>query len=360
MMEDVLFRFEELRDFVHRVWIKSGFSEDHAALATNNLLEADLRGIDSHGVARLQGYLNLIEVGRINPNPQFNLEAEALATATLDADAAVGLVSGSFATDIAIEKAKKCGLGMVVVNHSNHFGIAYSHLKKALAEGFIGISFTNASAFVAPAGGKERMLGTNPMCYAFPSPDGRHVVVDLATSAAANGKLEIAERKGKSIPKGWVMDADGNPSTDPSILKKGGMMIPLGSFEELGVHKGFGLSAVVDLFSGVLSGANFGPWVPPFPAFAPLPSETVGKGIGHCFWIINPEAFRTRTSYDQAILTWIHRFKTSVPAVETIPVIIPGEPEMEHYSERMEKGIPLNPMVLEQLKKISEKLEIPL
>jgi LDH2 family malate/lactate/ureidoglycolate dehydrogenase len=359
-MEDVVFKFEELRNFVHQVWIKSGFSEDDAALATSNLLEADLRGIDSHGVARLQGYLNLIQVGRINPTPNITIEAEALATATLDADAAVGLVSGSIATDMAIEKAKKCGIGMVVVNHSNHFGIAYSHLKKALSQGFIGISFTNASAFVAPAGGIERMLGTNPMCYAFPSPDGRHVVVDLATSAAANGKLEIAERKGKPIPKGWVMDAEGNSSTDPSILKKGGMMLPLGSFEELGVHKGFGLSAVVDLFSGVLSGANFGPWVPPFPAFAPLPEETVGKGIGHCFWIINPEAFRTRSSYDQAILTWIHRFKSSIPAVENIPVIIPGEPEMAYFSERMEKGIPLNPIVADQLKKISEKMEIPL
>ena len=360
MMSTVLFSYSQLESFVHQVWLKSGFSEEHAALATLNLLEADLRGIDSHGVARLQGYLNLIQVGRINPNPNMTIEAEAMATATLDADAAVGLVSGTWATDLAIEKAKKCGIGMVVVNHSNHFGIAYTHLKKALSEGFIGISFTNASAFVAPAGGKERMLGTNPMCYAFPSPDGHHVVVDLATSAAANGKLEIAERTGKAIPKGWVMDENGEPSTDPSILKKGGMMIPLGSFEELGVHKGFGLSAVVDLFSGVLSGANFGPWVPPFPAFAPLPSETVGKGIGHCFWIINPEAFRTRSSYDQALLTWIHRFKNSIPLNDEIPVVIPGEPEMAFYHHRMEHGLPINAKVAEELKKISEKFEISL
>jgi LDH2 family malate/lactate/ureidoglycolate dehydrogenase len=358
-MSEVTISFDRLSRFVEEVWLKSGFSPEHAALATRNLLEADLRGIDSHGVARLQGYINLIEVNRINPNPQIRIETEALATATLDADASVGLVSGSVATELALEKAKKCGLAMAVVNHSNHFGIAYTHLKKALSEGFIGISMTNASAFVSPAGGKERMLGTNPMCYAFPHPEGRHVVVDLATSAAANGKLEIAERTGKSIPNGWVIDQDANPSTDPSILKNGGMMLPLGSFDELGVHKGFGLSAVVDIFSGVLSGANFGPWVPPFPAFAPLPKESVGKGIGHCFWIINPEAFRSRNSYNQAISTWVDRFKNTIPSTEGKSVIIPGEPEMEHYHFRMKNGIPLYPSVVTQLEKISEKMEIP-
>lgn len=136
-------------------------------------------------------------------------------------------------------------------------------------------------------------------------------------------------------------------------------MLPLGSFDELGVHKGFGLSAVVDIFSGVLSGANFGPWVPPFPAFAPLPNESVGKGIGHCFWIINPEAFRSRNSYNQSISTWVDRFKNTIPATGGKSVIIPGEPEMEHYHFRMKNGIPLYPSVVNQMEKISEKMEIP-
>jgi LDH2 family malate/lactate/ureidoglycolate dehydrogenase len=349
-----IFQYNQLFHFVASVWQYYGFSLEHSEIAAENLILADLRGIDSHGVARLQGYINLIQAKRLNPNPQIHITHEALATATIDADAAVGLVSGHFAIEIAIQKAQKCGIGMTLVNHSNHFGIAYAHVKKALDKELVGIAFTNASAFVAPAGGKERMLGTNPMCYGFPVSNGRHFVADLATSAAANGKLEIAERLGKPIPEGWVMDEHGSSSTDSSILKKGGMMIPLGSFDSLGVHKGYALSSVVDIFSGVLSGANFGPWVPPFPAFAPLPKTQVGVGIGHAFWVIDPAAFRPKSEYDEAMLQWITRFKQSTPLHKDQPVLIPGEPEIAFETERMKYGIPLVDSVAQNLRNIAE------
>ena len=132
-------------------------------------------------------------------------------------------------------------------------------------------------------------------------------------------------------------------------------MIPLGSFDSLGVHKGYALSSVVDIFSGVLSGANFGPWVPPFPAFAPLPESQVGVGIGHAFWVIDPAAFRPRSEYDEAILQWINRFKQTTPLNNEQPVLIPGEPEIAFESERMKDGIPLVDSVVDGLSKIAEK-----
>lgn len=352
-----VFSAETLFLFTTQILEKVGFSAEDAKAAADVLIEADLRGIDSHGVARLDGYVNLVKAGRLNPSPNLKIVSEAMSAATVDADKAVGLVSGQFAMNLAIEKAKKTGIGMVTVKNSNHFGIGYFHTRLALNEGMIGISMTNASAFVAPAYGLDRMLGTNPMCYAFPGKNGDHVVADLATSAAANGKLEIAERLGKQVPEGWVMHSDGTPSTNPAELKHGGLMLPLGSFEKLGFHKGYALASVVDIFCGVLSGANFGPFVPPFPAYAPLPEKQVGEGIGHCFMAIRVDAFRPEDEYYQAIETWKETFRKS-KAVEGHRVQVPGEPEFRFEQERRNGGIPLVTSVVEKLNKLAAEFSV--
>jgi L-2-hydroxycarboxylate dehydrogenase (NAD+) len=202
MNHSQVFTKEQLTAFTKSVMLHMGHSDAHAQLAADVLLAADLRGIDSHGVARLSGYVRLWEKQRVNAQPDIKVIHETPSTATVDADAALGLISAPFAMKIAIEKAKQCGSGWVSVMNSNHFGIAGFHSMMALEHDMIGFAMTNASPLVAPTFSKERLLGTNPISVAIPALNEQPFVLDMATSSAANGKLEIAQREGKSIPIG--------------------------------------------------------------------------------------------------------------------------------------------------------------
>ncbi|ASU36438.1 malate dehydrogenase [Mucilaginibacter xinganensis] len=335
-----------------------GCSDEHASLAADVLLQADLRGIDSHGVARLIGYVRLWESKRINTNPKITIVHETPTTATVDGDAGLGLVVAPFAMRLAIQKAGQYGSGWVSVRNSNHFGIAGYHSLLAVEKEMIGIAMTNASPLVAPTYSNERLLGTNPMCYAFPAGKYPPVVVDMATSAAANGKLEIAQRAGKPVPEGWIQDAKGNYTTDPHALKSGGSLLPLGSDKEHGSHKGFGLSAVVDIFSAVLSGANYGPWVPPFVAFLQPPADPVGLGIGHFVGAMRVDGFRPVDEFKIHMDNWIGRFKSASTIDPDQKVIIPGEPELEAAKERKTKGIPLVDAVVADLNGLAKRFGI--
>ncbi|MGN6640510.1 MAG: Ldh family oxidoreductase, partial [Mucilaginibacter sp.] len=319
------------------------------------LLRADLRGIDSHGVARLIGYVRLWEKKRINPKPQIKVAHETATTATVDGDAGLGLIVAPFAMQIAIEKAEKYGSGWVSVRNSNHFGIAGYHALMAVEKDMIGFAMTNASPLVSPTYSSERLLGTNPMCYAFPAGKYPPVIVDMATSAAANGKLEIAQRAGKTVPEGWIQDKEGKSVTDPHALKSGGALLPLGSDFEHGSHKGFGLSATVDILSAVLSGANYGPWVPPFVAFLEPPTDPVGQGIGHFLGAMRVDGFRPVDEFKANMDKWIERFKSSKTVDPSQKVIIPGEPEVEAEADRKINGIPLVDAVANDLNGLAEK-----
>jgi len=347
-----------LRTFTQNVFLAMGCSEAHAALATDVLLQADLRGIDSHGVARLVGYVRLWEKKRINTKPNITVAHETATTATVDGDAGLGLVVAPFAIQLAIKKAEQYGSGWVSVRNSNHFGIAGYHALMAVEKDMIGFAMTNASPLVAPTFSSERLLGTNPMCYAFPAGKYPPVVVDMATSAAANGKLEIAQRTGKRVPDGWIQDAAGNYTTDPHALKTGGALLPLGSDREHGSHKGFGLSATVDILSAVLSGANYGPWVPPFVAFLEPPDEPVGAGIGHFVGAMRVDGFRPINEFKAHMDNWIDRFKSAATINSGQKVIIPGEPELEAEAERKENGIPVVDSVLSELNDLAAKFGV--
>lgn len=357
-MEEIIIASEKLHRFVVQVFEHVGFSVEHATESANALLDADLRGIDSHGVARLSGYIRLLEAGRANAKPNIYITRETPSTANVDADLALGLVSSAYAMNVAIEKANNVGSAWVTVHNSNHFGIAAHHAMKALPHDMIGIAMTNASPLVAPAGSKQRMLGTNPMCFAFPSRNQHPVIVDTATSAAANGKLEIAQRKIKSVPEGWVQTENGENTTDANALKNNGSLLPLGSFAELGYHKGYGLSAVVDIFSGVLGGANFGPFVPPFVSFLPVLPNAPGKGIGHIFGVMRVDAFQEKEDYYRNMDLWIETFQKSIPINPGNTVLIPGQPERECAEERMLYGIPLHQLVYNDLIEISKNYNI--
>ena len=348
----------DLRKFSEQLFRELGMSVESAQEAADVLIDADLRGIDSHGLARLEGYIRLFDSGRANPKPNFSISKERLSTVAVDADKALGLNSAQFGMKLAIQKAKNSGVGMVTISNSNHFGIASYHSSLAAEQNMIGISMTNASPLVVPTRGKEAMLGTNPMCFVFPAKNYPNLVFDMSTSAAANGKLQIAQRKGEAIPKLWAQDKEGNPSGDPEILKKGGMLLPLGSTIEGSSHKGYGFASVVDILSGVLSGANFGPWVPPFVTFLETQKELVGKGIGHFVAAINIEAFLDLDDYFRSIDTWIKRFKDSEALDPELPVLVHGEPELRNKIERKISGIPLNQKVIDSLNTIAAKYKL--
>ncbi|MGL6267645.1 MAG: Ldh family oxidoreductase, partial [Chitinophagaceae bacterium] len=183
-------------------------------------------------------------------------------------------------------------------------------------------------------------------------------VADFATTTAANGKLEILQRKNQEAPKGWIQDEEGNPVTDAHALKKGGALVPLGGDREHGSHKGYALGAIVDIFSAVLSGANYGPWVPPFPAYVPMPENQPGKGLGHFFGAMRIDAFRTEEDFRKNMDQWIKRFRSSKPVAGQSQVLIPGDPERESHAERLVSGIPLLSSVWEDLRTTGEKFNI--
>lgn len=358
IMTEPVFSYEQLKTFSLAVFQKIGCPDADAALATTVLLQADLRGIDSHGIARLSGYVRLWEKQRVNSSPKVRIVHESPSTAVVDGDRGLGLIVAPAAMKIAIEKAKTAGTGWVSVKNSNHFGIAGYHAMMALSHDMIGMAMTNASPLVAPTFSIERLLGTNPIAVAIPAKKQPPFVADFATTTAANGKLEILQRKNKEAPIGWIQTKEGQPSTDPNEAKRGGALIPLGSDREHGSHKGFCLGAWVDIFSAVLSGANYGPWVPPFVAFLDPPSDPVGEGIGHFFGAMRVDAFRPADEFKEHMDNWISRFRAAKTVEGEEKVIIPGDPEREMESLRMKEGIPLNLKVVEDLKELSGKLGV--
>jgi LDH2 family malate/lactate/ureidoglycolate dehydrogenase len=358
-MTDPIYAYTQLKDFTSKIFKKIGCPEDQSALATEVLLNADLRGIDSHGIARLSGYIRLWEARRVNATPNIRIIHESPSTAVVDGDRGLGLVVAPKAMQIAIDKARIAGTGWVAVKNSNHFGIAGHHAMLALQHDMIGISMTNASPLVAPTFSVERLLGTNPIAVAIPAGSQPPFVADFATTTAANGKLEILQRKNKEAPIGWIQKKDGEPSTNAHELKDGGALIPLGSDREHGSHKGYCLGAWVDIFSAVLSGANYGPWVPPFVAFLDPPTDPVGEGIGHFFGAMRVDAFRPAEEFKHHMDNWIIRFRAAKPIEGQEKVLIPGDPERETSAERLRDGIPLNPKVVEDLKELGNRLGTP-
>ncbi|EON75420.1 Putative malate dehydrogenase [Lunatimonas lonarensis] len=283
---------------------------------------------------------------------------ETPSTAVVDGDGGLGLVVAPYAMQVAIEKAKTAGTGWVSVRNSNHYGIAGFHAMQALTHDMIGISLTNASPLVSPTFSKERLLGTNPISVAIPAATQPPFVLDMATTTAANGKLEILQRKQQEAPYGWIQDKDGNPTTSPNGVKDGGALLPLGGDREHGSHKGYGLGAVVDIFSAVLSGANYGPWVPPFVAFLEPHPHPVGEGLGHFFGAMRVDAFRPADEFKSHMDTWIGRFREAKPVEGQEKVVIPGDPERELEEVRRREGIPLLPAVVDDLRELGERLGV--
>ena len=350
----------QLRTFTEAVFRAIGCPDADAILAADVLVSADLRGVDSHGVARLPGYVRLYDNNRLNPRPQIRVVHETPSTAVVDGDRGLGLVVGPAAMQIAIEKARQVGTGWVAVRNSNHFGIAGYHALLAVPHDMIGQAMTHAAPLVAPTFSLDKLLGTNPIAVAVPALTEPPFLADFASTAVAYGKLEILQRKNQTIPEGWAQDADGNPTTDAHAIKNGGALLPLGSDREHGSHKGYGLGAIVDIFSGVLSGANFGPWVPPFATAGFMTTqEGVGAGTGHFFGAMRIDAFRPADEFKASMDVWIQRFRQA-RAVDNKQVLIPGDPERMMEAERLANGIPVVEPVVESLEELGKRFGVRL
>jgi LDH2 family malate/lactate/ureidoglycolate dehydrogenase len=353
-----MYSYQSLFNFSESIFKKIGCNDENAHLAATVLLSADLRGVDSHGIARLSGYVRLWEAGRIKPNPHISISHETPSTAVVNGDSGLGLIVAPKAMAIAINKANKVGTGWVSVKNSNHYGIAGYHAMMALEHDMVGISMTNASPLVSPTFSKERLLGTNPIAVAIPAQHQPPLVADFATTTAANGKLEILQRKNEDAPLGWIQDKNGLPTSNPNELKAGGSLLPLGGNREGSSHKGYCLGAIVDIFSAVLSGANFGPWVPPFVSFLPMPENPVGEGIGHFFGAMRVDAFRPAQDFKNSMDIWIERFRNAEAIDIKNPVQIPGDYERNLEKTRRSAGIPLLKPVIKDLMTLGDKFQL--
>ncbi len=353
-----MYTYDYLYDFTRGVFMKMGCSESDSAIIAEVFLSAEIRGHPSHGMIRIKDYFELWKAKRINTEPHIRIVHESPSTAVVDGDNAVGMVSAHRSMSIAIEKAKNAGTGWVATRHSNHFGIAGYYAMMALDHDMIGICLTNANPLVAPTFSISKMMGTNPIAVAIPALKQPSFVADFATTPVARGKLAVAEKKGEKVPFGFVQDKEGQPSDDPAILKSGGSMLPLGGDRVHGSHKGFCLASIVDIFSSVFSGANFGPFVPPSVAFLPVLEKKVGEGTGHFFGAMRIDAFQPAIEFKQKMDEWIETFRTAKPAKGHERVLIPGDPEREAEKYNRENGISLVPAIRNDLIEISGELGI--
>jgi len=358
-VEVKVFPIEVLREFSTRIFLHFGVPKADAAQAADVLASADLRGIDSHGVARLTSYFELLSEGLINPTPKIKILRSTPSTATLDGDNGLGLVVGPQANEIAMDMAGKAGSGWVSICNTNHFGIAGYYVLQALKRDMIGWAMTNSTKLVTPLWGAERMLGTNPIAIAFPGKNEPPIVIDMATCAAAYGKIEMARRRGQPIPQGWGIDNQGRGTVNPDDIVAGGALLPLGSDRERGGHKGYGLAIMVDVLCGALGGANWGPFTPPFALRQEIPARSVGKGIGHFFGAMRIDGFIEADEFKRQIDDYVRTFRATRPAPGTNGPLIPGDPEREAEQMRSKQGIPLIMPVIEELRVISKKIGIP-
>ncbi len=353
-----MYTYDYLFNFTCEVFKKMGCPTADAEITARVFMAAELRGLSSHGMIRIKDYYQLWKAGRINIKPNIRIVHESPSTAVVDGDGAIGMIAATRSMQIAIRKAEKAGTGWVSTRGSNHFGIAGYYAMMALEHNMIGITMTNANPLVAPTFSISRLLGTNPVAVAVPTKKQPPFIADFSTTPIARGKLAVAEKKGEKTLPGYVQDKNGRTSIDPAILKQGGSMLTLGGDYEHGSHKGYCMSAIVDIFSAVLSGANFGPFVPPSVAYLPVLDNKVGEGTGHFFGAMRIDAWQKADTFKTKMDEWISTFRNAKSAPGMPDVMIPGDPESAKEKQNGSRGIQVIPAVLSDLKDIAGELNI--
>lgn len=339
---------EFLRDFAARAFRAVGVPDDDAAVCADVLVRADRRGMDSHGIGRLKSiYLDRIRDGVQRPVTRFEVLRETPATAVVDGHDGMGQVISVRAMRLAMDKARQCGLGMVAVRNSSHYGIAGYYAMMAAERDMIGVNGTNARPSVAPTNGVDNLLGTNPLCFGIPTDEPFPFVLDCATSVGQRGKIERCLRLGLPVPKGWVIDRGGGPVTDPREALRGfadetAAMTPLGGAEEsTGGHKGYGYATVVEILSSALQG---GPFLRALSGLS-ADGEKQPHHLGHFFLAMDVSAFTEPAAFKAAVGDLLRTLRASQTARGHARIYTAGEKEYESERERGQNGVPLSARV---------------
>lgn len=353
--------FDKMEAFMIDVFVKVGVPLEDAKICAEVLIEADKRGIDSHGVGRFKPiYIDRIELGLQNPVTNFEIIREGPTTAVIDGHNGMGHVIAKKSMEMAIDKAKKYGMGMVVARDSTHYGIAGYYALMAAKENMIGITGTNARPSIAPTFGVENMLGTNPMVYGFPTDEDFPFIIDCATSTTQRGKIELYEREGKQMPPGWVIDQQGNTRTDPSeVLKKLNTgecaLTPLGGIgEDMAGYKGYGYATVVEVLSSALQSGFF------LKNLADVDSsgKRVASRLGHFFIAIDISSFIEPDDFKKQAGEILRQLRNSRKAPGQERIYTAGEKEYLAWMERKDKGVPLNSVMQKIIKETRDKYNL--
>lgn len=336
----------KLSDVVAAIMEKEGVSSENAAIVADSLVSAELTGLQSHGVQRVKFYADSIEAGGTDPKCAIKTVTDFPGGAVLDAQGALGIVAAYRAMALAIQKAKNVGIGIVNVRNSNHCSCTAYYIRMATEENMLAIVGSNAPKSMAPWGSREKYLGTNPLAIGAPT-HGAPVMIDMATSVVARGKIILADKKGEPIPEGWAIDADGHPTTDASKALEG-CVLPFGG------AKGSGIAMMIDVFSGVLSGAAYGSHINNPLAHPDRPMDT-----GHCMIAIDISKFQDPEEFKAAMDTYRDEVKSLKPAAGVKEIFMPGEIECNNYRKNLKEGPVLSSAVYNELEDLCKKLNIP-
>jgi LDH2 family malate/lactate/ureidoglycolate dehydrogenase len=333
----------DLLGFAVRVFETSGADADNALIVAEHLVEASLRGVDSHGVVRIPVYVQGISDREIDPRAKPEIVKETVTTAVVDGNRGFGQVAALLSTRTAGQKAKKSGTAAVAAKNLNHVGVLGYYGAVLARDGLVGQAYTSGFPRAAPWGGKEKLFGTNPICYAFPVREGEPIVIDIATTAVAGFKIIQAAKAGRTIPEGWAVDPDGAPTTDPKLGMEGSMMPMAG-------HKGYGLAVSAEILSRILSGN---------------PQRKMTKEVAYTqggFFVeaIQVGAFREEDDYYREVAELIAKIKNSAPAKGFDRVMLPGEPETISKALRLKEGIPVEATTWREFEEVAAKLSVEL
>ena len=321
---------QTLRGIVEKLFVAAGASQEEASTVARHSVAANLAGHDSHGVIQVPVYLDRIEKGHIVPGAPLEIKQESATSTVIDGNWGFGYVVAERATKMTIGKAKSANVAAATIMRQSHIGRVAAYPLMAAREGMIAIMTADsgrAPKAVAPFGGREPRLGTNPLCIAVPADLEEPLVVDMATSAVAAGKVKLAQAKGSAIPEGWIVDADGNATTDPFNYGKGGVLLPLGGPEG---HKGYGLSVMVEILSALLPGLGFG-------------VEPTGRHNDGCFLaVFNTAAFRDLATFKREVAEFAAYLKDTPTAAGFNEVLYPGEVELRTEKQRLADGVPVD------------------
>ena len=346
--DGILFPANRLRDWTQEVFQKVGVSRDDATLLTDSLIEANLRGVDTHGITRmLCVYVERIQKGVMSAKTNLTVVREKPSTALIDCHNSIGQVGAARAMQMAIEKARQTGVAFTAAAHTNHYGAAAYWAMMALPHGMIGFSSTNAPAAAAPTGGRTAMFGTNPFAVAIPADQELPVVLDLATTVVARGRIVLHAKQDKPLEPGWAFDERGVPTTDPHTAMKG-LLAPIGGY------KGYGIMLAVDFLCGILTGSNYGTHFPGFLA----DNMTEPTDVGSVFAAVNVESFMDLPEFTAAVDRALQEIKTSTRAHGVKRIYVPGEIEFEMKAERLAHGIPIPEPVVKDFIALGRELAI--